>query len=82
MTDHLRARIGVGSRVMFDGEIHTVTEWLPTAYGTDVVLTSGPSVVRVSLVTLLDGTRARLLPTNDAANPSDDRSILTVKGTK
>jgi transposase InsO family protein len=72
MSDHASTRVGIGSRVMFDGEIHTITEWLPTAYGTDVVLTSGTSIVRVSLVTLLDGTRARLLPTNDAADPSDD----------
>jgi transposase InsO family protein len=72
MTEHASTRVGIGSRVMFDGEIHTITEWLPTAYGTDVVLTSGTSIVRVSVVTLLEGTRARLLPTNDAADPSDD----------
>lgn len=65
MSAHLSTRVGIGSRVMVDGQIHTVTEWLPTAYGTDVVLASTTSVVRVSVVTLLDGTRARLLPTNE-----------------
>jgi hypothetical protein len=69
MTKHTSTRMSIGSRVMFDGEIHTITEWLPTAYGTDVVLTSGTSLVRVSVVTLLEATRAPLLPTNDAADP-------------
>lgn len=72
MTDHASIKIGPGTRVMYDGEIHTVTEWLPTANGTDVVLTSAKSVVRVSVVTLLEGVRARLIPTNDGPNPTDD----------
>ena len=36
-------RVGVGTRVMFDGEIHQITEWLPATAGTEVVLT-GPTI--------------------------------------
>jgi len=54
-------RIGVGTRVMYDGAIHEVTEWLPTVSGTDVVLRGPNSVCRMSVVELLCGTRAHLL---------------------
>ena len=43
-------RIGVGTRVMYDGGVHVLTEWLPTVQGTDVVLRGPTSVCRVSLV--------------------------------
>jgi hypothetical protein len=26
-------RVGIGTRVMYDGEIHTITEWLPHGDG-------------------------------------------------
>ena len=57
---------------MYDGQIHTVTELLPMASGTDVVLTSTTSSVRVSLMTLLDGSRARLIPSGDGSDLTDD----------
>ena len=65
-------RIGVGTRVMYDGEVHVVTEWLPTAQGTDVVLRGPTSVCRVSLVELVSGRRARLLTDLDGPEPDDD----------
>ena len=46
---------------MYDGAVHEVTEWLLTAYGTDVVLRGANSVCRMSVVELFSGTRARLL---------------------
>ncbi len=66
-------RIGIGTRVMYDGEVHVVTEWLPTAQGTDVVLRGPTSVCRVSLVELVSGRRARLL--TDIAGPEPDDDI-------
>jgi transposase InsO family protein len=64
-------RIGVGTRVMYDGEVHVVTEWLPTAQGTDIVLRGPISVCRVSLVELVSGRRARLLTDSDGPEPDD-----------
>ena len=54
-------RIGVGTRVMYDGAVHEVTEWLPTVNGTDVVLRGPISVCRMSVVELVSGARVRLL---------------------
>jgi hypothetical protein len=72
MTKHASIRLGIGARVMYDGEIHIVTELLPMATGTDVVLTSATTSVRVSLVRLLDGTRAQLIPSDEGPDPADD----------
>ena len=44
------ARVGVGTRVMFDGEIHQITEWLPATAGVEVVLTGPTSASRMSLL--------------------------------
>jgi hypothetical protein len=60
-------RIGVGTRVMYDGAVHEVSEWVPTVSGTDVVLRGPNSVCRMSVVELVSGTRARLL--TDTAGP-------------
>jgi hypothetical protein len=57
-------RLGVGTRVMYDGAMHVVTEWLPTPHGTDVVLRGPASVCRISLVELLTGARYRLIDDN------------------
>ena len=54
-------RIGVGTRVMYDGEVYVLTEWLPTLEGADVVLRGPTSVYQVSVVELVSGRRARLL---------------------
>jgi hypothetical protein len=61
--------IGVGTRVMYDGEVYVLTEWLSTVEGTDVVL-RGPT--SVSLVELVGGRRARLLTDSEGPRPDDD----------
>jgi transposase InsO family protein len=76
-----RIRICVGARVRYDGEIYTITELLPTTTGTDVVLTASLSIVRLSLVTLLEGVRAQLVPTDGSTDSTDaDDPAGTVLG--
>jgi transposase InsO family protein len=65
------ARVGVGTRVMFDGEIHQITEWLPLAAGTEVVLTGPTSVCRMSLIALLSGDRVKLISEGQGPEPDD-----------
>jgi len=67
-------RIGVGTRVMYDGALHEVTEWLPTVCGTDVVLRGPHSVCRMSVVDLVSGTRVRLL-TDSSGPESTDQMV-------
>ena len=67
-------RIGVGTRVMYDGAVHEVTEWLPTVCGTDVVLRGPNSVCRMSVVELVGGTRVRLL-TDSSGPESTDQMV-------
>jgi hypothetical protein len=64
-------RIGVGTRVMYDGAVHEVTEWLPTVCGTDVVLRGPNSVCRMSVVELASGTRVRLLIDSSGPESTD-----------
>ena len=67
-------RIGVGTRVMYDGAVHEVSEWIPTICGTDVVLRGPNSVCWMSVVELLSGTRVRLLI--DTSGPeSTDQTV-------
>jgi hypothetical protein len=54
-------RVGVGTRVAYDGEDYEVAEFVVTTVGTDVVLGGPAGVRRVSLVALLCGDRTRLL---------------------
>jgi hypothetical protein len=61
-------RVGVGTPVMYDGETYEVTEWLPTPAGTDV-LTGPKSVVRMSLVALVGGSRSRWCSVGPFAGP-------------
>ena len=67
-------RIGVGTRVMYDGAVHEVSEWVPTVSGTDVVLRGPNSVCRMSVVALVSGTRARLL--TDAVGPQSTDQMV------
>ena len=64
-------RLGIGTRVVFDGEIFEITEWLPGTTGTEVVLTGATSACRMSLVALLTGDRVKLLPDNPGPGPED-----------
>jgi len=66
-------RIGVGTRVLFDGQLWEVSELLPAAKGTEVVLRAygrHSEVVRISLREVLEGQRARLC--GEGAGPNSD----------
>ncbi len=75
-------RVGIGTRVMYDGEIHEITEWLPTTTGTDVVLTGPTSACRMSLVALLSEDRVRMIPDGPGPQPDDedDPAAITLLG--
>jgi hypothetical protein len=64
-------RLGIGTRVLFDGEFFEITEWLPGTTGTEVVLTGAMSVCRISLVALLTGDRVKLLADKPGPSPDD-----------
>ena len=65
-------RIGVGTRVMFDGEVFVITEWLPSGAGNEVVLKGPTSFCRMSVVALLSDGRARLMGDDEGPEPDDD----------
>lgn len=73
MSDGL-VRVGVGTRVIYDGELMQVIEIHAAAAGTVVVLRSasreGGGVLRVALRELLSGKRARVVP--DGSGPQSD----------
>ena len=71
-------RLGIGSRVAFDGEIYEITEWLPGTIGTDVVLTGATSACRMSLVALLTGDRVKLLADNPGPSPDDHGAAAAI----
>ena len=67
-------RIGVGTRVLYDGVLWEVTELQPSAGGTEVVLGAygrHGEVVRISLRELLDGRRARVYGEGSGPNSDD-----------
>lgn len=78
MTDPARCRIEIGTRCRYDGQNYTVTELLPTAAGTDVLLSALGSAVRVSLVTLVEGVRAQIIPTTTGPSSTDDLDPASV----
>lgn len=55
------ARLGIGARVAFDGEIFEITALLPTTTGTEVILTGATAAHRMTLLALLTDDRAKLL---------------------
>lgn len=65
-------RIGVGTRVMFDGEVFVIAEWLPSGTGNEVVLKGPTSFCRMSVVALLSDGRTRLIGTEEGPEPDDD----------
>jgi len=71
-------RVGVGTCVMFDGEIHQITEWLPATAGTEVVLTGPRSVCRMSLVALLSSDRVKLIPEVPGPEADDETDPAAV----
>ncbi len=73
-------RVGLGTRVMYDGEIAEVVELSPTATGTHVVLkVAGRQLVQITLRALLDTAGVRIL--GDSVNstggePPDPATIV------
>lgn len=65
-------RVGIGTRVWFDGEVHEIIEWLPSGAGNEVVLRGSRSVCRMSVVALLSDQRVRLIPERPGPQPDDD----------
>jgi transposase InsO family protein len=73
-------RVGIGTRVIYDGEAAEVVELQPTKSGIDLTLrigADGRRAVRIALRELLDGGRARIIgddPVSDG--PSDVASVI------
>jgi len=65
-------RVGIGTRVWLDGEVHEIIEWLPSGAGNEVVLRGARSVCRMSVVALLSDQRVRLIPERPGPQPDDD----------
>jgi Arc/MetJ-type ribon-helix-helix transcriptional regulator len=67
-------RLGVGTRVLYDGQLWEVAELHPAATGTEVVLRAygrHSEVVRIALRELLGGQRARLYGEGSGPNSDD-----------
>jgi hypothetical protein len=67
-------RIVIGTRVLFDGQLWEVSELLPAAKGTEVVLSAygrHSEVVRISLREVLEGRRVRLCGEGTGPNSHD-----------
>ena len=72
-------RIGIGTRLMYDGEAADVVELQPTKSGVDLTLrigANGQHMLRVALRELLHGGRARIIGDNDADDLSDTASVI------
>jgi hypothetical protein len=73
-------RIGVGTRLIYDGEAAGVVELQPTKSGVDLTLrigAGGQRVLRVALRELLDGGRARIVGDDaDAGDLLDAASVI------
>ena len=63
--------IRIGTRFMFDGDIHEITAFIPSMTCFDVVLKGPRALVRMSMVALLSDERARLIPDADGPKPDD-----------
>jgi transposase InsO family protein len=72
VTDHASVRVCVGARVRYDGQTYTLTEWVTTSTGTEVVLTAATSIVRMSIVTFIEGVRARVICSEPGPDSTDD----------
>ena len=72
-------RVGVGTRVMFDGEVHEVIEWIPSTAGTEVVLKSAIGLRRMSVVALLSDARVKFIADPGAPESTDEEQPAAVK---
>lgn len=71
-------RVGVGTRVSYDGDDYEVTEWIATPTGTDVVLRGPTAVCRMCLVELVSGDRTRLICDGSGPSPDDDEDPASI----
>lgn len=73
-------RIGIGTRLIYDGETADVVELQPTKSGVDLTLRIGPNgrrMLRIALRELLDGGRARIIDDDTGtSDPSDTASVI------
>lgn len=63
--------IRVGTRFMFDGEIHQITAFIPSVTSVEVLLQGPTAFARMSVVALLSDQRARLIPEGAGPNADD-----------
>ncbi|NUP48494.1 MAG: DDE-type integrase/transposase/recombinase [Catenulispora sp.] len=72
-------RLGVGARLVYDGEAVEVVETAATAAGNEVVLKDRLGrLVRVSVRELLFSDRAQIVPTESGPSSSDDEDLASV----
>lgn len=72
MNEGGRARVCVNARVRYDGQTYTLTEWVSTATGTEVVLTAPDSIVRMSIVEFVEGLRAQVISSEPGQSSMDE----------
>jgi hypothetical protein len=72
MNDHASVRVCVGARVRYDGQTYTLTDWLTTTTGTEVVLTAASSIARMSIVSFIEGIRAQVISPEPGTESTDD----------
>jgi hypothetical protein len=70
--------IRVGTRFVFDGEIHEITAFIPSMTTVEVLLKGPTAFVRMSVVTLLSDQRARLIPQGDGPKADDPEDPAAV----
>ncbi|MEV2226318.1 Mu transposase C-terminal domain-containing protein [Nocardia vinacea] len=71
-------RLGVGSRLIYDGETVEIVEMIATSAGNEVVLRSGSAghpVRRVSVRELLTTDSVRVIPAEDGPAGTDDEAL-------
>lgn len=67
-----RSRVGVGTRFVYDGDILTIAEIIPTSHGMEIVTSGNGCAHRMLLTEMLDETRARIIPSADDATWTAD----------
>lgn len=76
-------RLGVGTRLIYDGEPADVVEMQPTKSGIDLMLrvgADGQRAVRVAMRELLDGGRARIIGDDAVFDHSSDIASVVLAG--
>lgn len=72
-------RVGVGTRLKYDGEVVVVEEMFGSAAGNEVLVRDGPGRrFRLSLREVLASGRAQVIATGPGPEPDDDRETASV----